>query len=132
MKFFFDNNFSPNLVNYLKNLNLEEEENHVLEHLRDSFDPSTHDEKWIAELSKKGKWVIISSDLRMATNPKIRKVLEESGLTIFFFPKSFPRMNRWEQSWRTIKIWPDIMKKAASRPTGHTFKITGAWNKIQD
>ena len=125
MKFFFDNTFSHKLVKFLSELALEE--NLEIVHLRDLFDPSIEDHIWIPRLAEDGNWVIISGDTRIVRNPTNRLALEESGLTIFIFHKRFPSMNRWEQSWRTIKIWPEILKKARKQPQGHIFTINAGW-----
>lgn len=128
MKFFFDNTFSPVLIKFIAALAIEG--HYEVKHLRDMFESSIKDHVWINGLAKDGDWVIITGDVRIAKNPVNKAALQESGLTIFYFPKGFTSMNNLEQSWRTIKVWPEIIKIAKKHPKGSSFKITGAW-KIQ-
>jgi len=129
MKFFFDNTFSQKLVRFIGALACEEDIE--VKHLRDLYDPSTKDQVWIQGLANEGNWIVITEDTRLARNPATRTLLQQSGLTFFIFPKDFPRKDRWEQSWRTIKIWPEIFKLSNKKPKDAIFAITGKY-KIRD
>ena len=129
MKFFFDNTFSRKLVEFIGELSIEE--NLEVKHLRGMFDPGTKDQEWIRKLTLDGDWIVITADTRLARNPATRELLHQSNLTFFIFPKDFSRKNRWEQSWRMIKIWPDIFQNAKKKPSGAIFNITGSY-KIKD
>lgn len=80
---------------------------------------------------QKGNWIIITGDTRILRNPINKAALTQSGLTTFVFPKDFMQKNRWEQSWRTIKIWPEILRQAKKKPSGAIFIITANY-KIKD
>lgn len=125
MKFFFDNHFSPKLTEFLNKLAVEDK--HEIVHLRDKFAEDTPDKDWITGLAGEGGWIIITADIRIRKNPAERAALESSGLTWFFFPKGFMGIDRWEQSWRTIKIFPDIIKCSEKYPTRYIIEVLGSW-----
>ena len=134
MNFFFDANFSGRLVKFLSELSSDDKQEHEIVHLTGKFDKAEKDIVWISKLAEEEKeWIVITADLAILTKHKSieHKKWEASGLTTFFFPKGFTKKSLWEQSWRTIKIWPDVLKKAERRPTNHAFEITGNW-KIKD
>ncbi|TKJ40084.1 hypothetical protein CEE37_10120 [candidate division LCP-89 bacterium B3_LCP] len=128
MKYFFDNCFSKKLTKFLAELGIEK--NQTIKHLQDMFSQNVQDEEWIRDLSKDGNWVVLTSDLRIAKNRTTKTVLQDSGLTTFFFPKKFSQLDIFEQSWRTIKKWPEIVKYSEKRPKGSWFELNGNFKII--
>lgn len=114
MNFFLDNCLSPKLAQALDIL---DDENKVI-HLRDMYDQSIKDPRWLTDLRRKGDWVIISGDTRITKSPQNRKAWLESGLTAFFFKSGWAQQKGWDQLWRAIRWWPDIVQYATRRKKG--------------
>ena len=128
MRFFFDNNFSRRLIDFLNDL--AQDIGHECIHLQDMFEAETPDDEWIPELAKSGNWIVLTLDLGISKKPAGRLALQESGLTVFFFPKKHSRLNIWKQSWRIIKVLQDIIPLAKKYPKGKIFRLDANY-KIQ-
>ncbi len=129
MKFFFDNTTPPRLVAALRAL--EGEEGHTLDHLRERFAPDTSDVDWIRTLATEGDWVIISGDVRISQNQFERRAWLESGLTAFFLAKGWTTLKLWDQTWRFLKWWPDIVAQAARIRPGAGFIVPLKSSKLE-
>jgi hypothetical protein len=129
LKFFFDNTTPPRLVDALRSL--EGPEGHKLEHLRERFSADTPDVNWIRTLAAEGDWVIISGDIRISQNQFERRAWLESGLTAFFLGKGWTTLKLWDQSWRFLKWWPDIVAQAARIRPGAGFVVPVKSSKLE-
>jgi len=93
-------------------------------HQREHFgEQGTPDTRWIPTLGSEGDWIVISGDLRIRTSLKERIAWLESGLTIFFMQKSFPRADEWDQALWLIRAWKNIIATAAANPTRSGFVV---------
>jgi len=89
--YFFDNNFSRQIVNILKELGVE------ACHLTESMEASTPDEVWIPRVASAG-WTAVTTDLRIYKNAAQRSVLIEQNLKTVFFPNGYVNRPRWDQA----------------------------------
>ena len=128
MRFFFDNNFSRRLIDFLNDL--AQDIGHECIHLKEMFKEDVHDEEWIPELAKSGNWIVLTCDLGISRKPAEKLALKESELTVFFFPKKHSKLKIWKQSWRTIKVLQDIIPLAEKYPKGKIFRLDANY-KIQ-
>lgn len=101
--YFFDNNFSRQIVNILKELGVE------ACHLTDSMEPSTPDEVWIPSVASE-RWTAVTTDLRIYKNAAQRSILVEQSLKTVFFPNGYVNRSRWDQAIFVVKNWQSIQK----------------------
>jgi hypothetical protein len=121
LKFFFDNQLSPHLARSIHAL--ASADGHEVTHLREKFSPATKDPIWIPALSKEGGWIIISGDLDIIRTRAERPVWKAAGLTGFFLKRGWLSIDPWEQAWRLVKWWPDIVKQARLATPGSTYGV---------
>jgi hypothetical protein len=124
VKFFLDNNLPPCWGPALNAL--AERDGHSVIHLRKRFDPAVADLEWLRELGAEGGWTIISGDVRISRNPHERDAWLHSGMVAFFMGRSWRKQVFWEQTWRLIRWWPNIVQQAAlvSAPAGFEIPLT--------
>ncbi len=115
MKFFLDNCLSPKLARALHALS---EPLHSISHLQEKFPEGAKDVEWLGTLGREGGWVVISADYRIAKNPQSRGAWKQSGLTAFFFKKGWASQKAWDQAWRMVRRWPDILHTAEKMAPG--------------
>ncbi len=101
--YFFDNNFSRQIVNILKELGVE------ACHLTEHMEASTPDELWIPLVADNG-WTAITADFRIYKNAAQRSVLVEQNLKTVFFPGGYVNRPRWDQAIFVVKNWQAIQK----------------------
>ena len=82
------------------------------------------------KLAKEGAWVIISGDIRISQNEFERRAWLESGLTAFFLGRGWTKLKLWEQAWKLIKWWPDIVAQAERVHAGAGFVIPVSGSKL--
>ena len=118
MKFFIDNNLPPNWSGCLKASshgqfvpmkNVDD-----VEHLRKRFSASTPDVSWIQTLATEKDWAIISGDGFRKQNGVERKVLKQSGLSVFVLQRSWAHHPYWEKTAQLLRCWPRIVEQANS------------------
>jgi hypothetical protein len=126
VKFFFDNCLPPSLAHALKLLAAKD--GHEIQHLRDQFPPATTDVEWINKLGADGEWVIVSGDLRISRSKHERAAWLQSHLTSFFLAKGWMNISFWEQAWKLIRWFPDIVKQAGMVKPGAGFEVPVKYN----
>ncbi len=121
MKFFLDNTLPPRLAEALRAL--EGPQGYAIKHLREMFQPDTPDVEWIRKLAAEGEWVMISGDVRISRNQFERRAWIESGLTAFFLAKGWSGLKLWDQAWRLVRWWPEIVAQAEKIRPGAGFIV---------
>jgi hypothetical protein len=109
----------PRIVDALRAL----EDGYVVKHLRELFPVDTPDIEWIQRIASDPDWVIISGDIRISQNEFERRAWLESGLTAFFLAKGWTRLKLWDQAWRLVKWWPEIVAQAIRIKPGAGFIV---------
>lgn len=121
MKFFFDNNLSPDLARGLALLRRPFDEEIV--HLRDRYDDGgTPDTTWLSDLTEEGDWVVISAD-RFKKNSAERQAILNPGITVFMFTSSFAKKPRWKKTLIIVNRWAEIVEASKGRGRGRCFRV---------
>jgi hypothetical protein len=128
VKFFFDSNLAPRFAEALRVL---DGGTHTIKHLRERFAPEIADLDWIKELASEGDWVIISGDVRISQNRSERQAWLESGLAAFFLAKGWTGLRLWDQAWRLMKWWPEIVAQAGRIRAGAGFVVPLKSSKLE-
>lgn len=121
MKFFLDNCLSPHLGRALSHLS--GYDGHSVHHLREKFSANARDVDWLTDLGRDGNWVVISGDTRISRRPHERQIWADSKLTAFFMSRGWTEQTYWEQAWRLIRWWPEIVRMAARHPSAAGFEV---------
>jgi len=127
VKFFFDNNLSPDIARGMSELRRSFGEEVV--HLKDKFDDdSTADTEWLYTLTQEGGWSVISAD-RFRKSSAERRAIKHPRLNVFVFAKSFVKLKRWDKTKVIVRQWESISKIASASEGGvyevrNTGKIT--------
>lgn len=115
MKFFLDNNLPPSWAQCLSACSKSQyspEEVGQVSHLKELFDASTPDVEWISRLAKEKNWTILSLDGFRKGKGTERKVLQQSGLSVFVMQRSWGKYKYWEKTSRLLLWWPRIVAQA--------------------
>lgn len=126
MKFFLDNCLPLRWAPALSHLAGVSE--YPVTHLRDKFPADAKDIDWIATLAGEGGWTIISGDIRITKLRHEREAWLRSGLTAFFLAKGWMNLPLWDQTWRIVRWWPDVIKQAGLVRPGAGFVIPLNYN----
>lgn len=117
MKFFLDNNVPPNWAACLTAASkgqFDPGKVGAVVHLRDAFPSNTPDIDWINDLAGQHGWTIISGDAFRKKNGVERKVLRQSGLSVFVLQSSWASHPYWDKTSQLVKWWPRIVDQANS------------------
>jgi len=116
VKFFFDNNLSPDLARGLQELRQSFGETIV--HLRDKYDDaSVADATWLSDLADDGGWSVISGD-RFKKNTAERNAVRSPKLNVFIMAKGFVKKRSWDRTKIMVAQWEDIAKTASATQGG--------------
>lgn len=81
-------------------------------HLKTRFPASTSDTDWMQELASEKNWTILSGDAFRKRNGVERKVLRNTGLSVFVLQNSWSSYVYWEKTAQLIHWWPRIVDQA--------------------
>jgi hypothetical protein len=81
-------------------------------HLRDAFPANTPDLDWLNALANEGGWTIISLDAFRKKAGAERKVIRESGLSVFVLQPSWANYPYWDKTAQLMRWWPRIVEQA--------------------
>lgn len=99
------------------------------------FNPKTPDIEWMKVLCDDGDplWIVLSGDGHILRNRAERKVLDEVRLPYCCLSDNFMNFGIYDQAWRLIRVWPEIVKTANQKNArGGIFHIRcGASLKIE-
>jgi hypothetical protein len=68
-------------------------------------------------------WVIVTGDTRIPKNAQNQDAWRRSNLTAFFLKKGWTNFRLWDQAWRIVRWWPDIMEQAQRVSPGAGFWV---------
>lgn len=120
MKVLLDENLAPALARALHALFKGE---HEVVHLRDKFGPGVTDEEWINNLSRDGRWVVISGDRRITRNHAEYLAFRNSRLIGFFLSKGLYKAKVIKQMERILAMWENINTLADTVEGGAMFEL---------
>jgi hypothetical protein len=115
-----DENLPPALARSLAALFIRQ---HEIIHLRDRYGPGVKDLQWIPELSREGRWVVISGDRRITKVQAEYHAFRNSRLTGFFLAKGLYKAPLIKQMERILILWPLIEQQASIVEGGAMFEL---------
>jgi hypothetical protein len=81
-------------------------------HLSNKFARNTDDVAWIQALAAEKRWTILSGDAFRKRNGVERKVIRQSGLSVFVLQPSWSSYQYWEKTAQLVRWWPRIVEQA--------------------
>jgi len=124
LTFFFDRNIAIRLVHMVNGF----ETTHTVIHLDDDkrFKHTSKDVFIIKTLSKENPMpVFLTCDLNMRSKyPEERKALQNSGLTVIFFRKTFDKLSIHKQSIKMMVAWEQIVPAVAECRQPTAFEVS--------
>jgi hypothetical protein len=116
MRFFFDNDLSPKIVQALCALGAD------AVHLKSQFRQTVRDTDWIPQVAGEGM-AAVTADLGIRTCYEERCILRDCGLRAFFICRQASQMLFWEQAAWFIRHWPEIERVAFRARPGECFDV---------
>ncbi|TCH97904.1 hypothetical protein EJV46_11830 [Roseococcus sp. SYP-B2431] len=120
MRVFFDHNLPPALARAMNELFQPE---HEARALREKFPANVSDVEWITELSRDGRWVVISGDRRITRNRAEQAAFRNSRLIGMFLAPALCRAPVAKQAERILALWPSIEILANTVAGGAMFEM---------
>ena len=120
MKILIDEHLPPALA---RALNALFDGDHDIVHLRERFGSGVKDVQWIGELSREGRWIVISADRRITRNKAEYTAFQNSRLTGFFMAPGIYKSPLVRQMIRLLHLWDSIVDLAARVEGGAMFEL---------
>lgn len=120
MKVLIDENLSPARARSLAALFVGE---HEVVHVRDRFGARVTDITWISQLSREGRWIVISGDRRITRNRAEYGAFRASQMVGFFLARSLYKAPVVKQMERILALWPVIEKQTGLVAGGAIFEL---------
>ena len=119
MNYLIDENLPPALSRGILPLHQRDYPNERVVSAREMGYTGVPDEIWINDLAGKDEeWTVVTVDrLR-----KQRDILKDSGLTWFILARGWSSLGYWNQAWKLVKAWPDIVRHVKESP-GSVFLV---------
>lgn len=119
MDFFLDRNVPEKLARMLGYY----DRDHTVIFHDDLFGESTPDTEWLQGIGRRSPVpVVVSGDGRILRNQAELQVLRDLPITFFLFVDAWCNLPWHERAWKTIRVWPEVIK-AASPPRPTVFSI---------
>lgn len=112
MRYVFDENLGAPLCRGLAEIFRDRGDTYL--HLNDDprFPKGCPDPDWLRGLAADAiETTIVTCDGRIRTHPDNALAMNESGHTMVFFHRDWPRKPIDELAWRVVKAWPDVLAK---------------------
>jgi hypothetical protein len=122
MKFFFDNNLSPNLVRGLKSFGED------VIHLTDIFPPDEPDSKWLKHIGENGL-TLITRDEAIRWHPAEKEAFRVYQVGAFFLGGK--KRSAWDIIQQVIRHWPRIKELANNSRRPYAYIIPPSGTKIR-
>ena len=104
---------------------------HEIIHLRDRYGPGVKDLQWIPELSREGRWVIISGDRQITRVRAEYQAFRNSRLVGFFLSKGLYTAKLTRQMERILALWDTIEQQASIVEGGAMFELPATSNRLR-
>lgn len=120
MKVLIDENLPPAMAKALAALFIGQ---HEVIHLRQRFGKGVKDLEWISELSREGRWVVVSGDRRITRVKAELRAFQNSRLIGFFLSKGLYKAKLIKQVERVLALWEVMEQQAAVMEGGAMFEL---------
>jgi len=133
MKFFFDENITPQIARALAILQerLKHEQVEVYT-IRDEFGRGVADEEWIPEVGKQ-EGIVITQDHNIYRKKQQRELLRQFKIGVVFFkPPSKTGYTYWAMIENILAAWPDIKEVAKREAKPFAYVIRPKSKRLEE
>ena len=120
MKVFFDHNMSPALARAVRELF---RDRHEITMLGERFRRSVPDVEWITELSREGRWLVLSEDRRITRNHAEYTAFRASRLVGIFMAKAVHKAPVVKKMERILAVWASLEALSETVEGGAMFEL---------
>lgn len=104
---------------------------HEARALREKFRPDISDVEWITELSKEGRWIVLSGDRRITRNRAEQAAFRSSRLIGIFMAPAVYKATVAKQAERILALWSHIEVLSNTVAGGAMFELQIKSQKLQ-
>ena len=122
MRFFVDNNLSPQLANGMKAFGED------VIHITEIFPHHTDDTEYLPRVGSEG-WFLVTRDNRIRYRPAERTALKENRVGAFFMGGK--NRNRCQLIQQLVRNWPRMKELASNTPVPFAFQIPPSGTKFR-
>ena len=122
MKFFFDNNLSPQLAAGMKGFGED------VVHLTDIFPPEVEDTELLARVGSEG-WCLVTRDDKIRYRPAESRAIREHRVGAFFMGGK--NLRRFELIQQLVRNWPRMQELAGKTKRPFVFRVPPKGAKIK-
>jgi hypothetical protein len=132
MKFYFDENITPQIARALAILQEPRQQENVEVHtIRGAFGKGAPDEEWIPKVAAEDG-IVVTQDMNIHRTRHQRELYRQHGLGVVFFkPPSKNGYSYWEMIEKLIEAWPQIKKIGKSERKPFAFIIKPRSKKVE-
>lgn len=132
MKFYFDENITPQIARALAILQEpRQQENVEVFTIRDAFGKGAPDEEWIPQVASEDG-IVVTQDMNIHRTRHQRELYRQHGLGVVFFkPPSKSGYSYWEMIEKLIEAWPQIKKIGKMERKPFAFIIKPRSKKVE-
>jgi len=131
MKFYFDENITPQIARALAILQEPRPEKIEVFTIKDVFGKGTADEEWIPIVAAEDG-IVITQDFNIQRTRHQRELYRKHGLGVVFFkPPSKTGFDYWTMINKVIEAWPKIKKVAKRERKPFAYVIKARSKKLE-
>lgn len=121
MRFFIDNNLSPQLAKGMSGFGED------VEHLQDKFKPNAQDEEWLPYVGANNLY-LVTRDNRIRRNPAEKAALTKNNVGAFFLGGK--NRSRCELIQQLVRNWPQVKELSRKTRKPFAFRIPPTGSKF--
>ncbi len=130
MKFYFDENITPQIVRALEILQEPLKEEIEVYSIADEFGRGAADEEWIPKVAKENG-IVITQDINIQRTKHQRELYRNHNLGVIFLkPPKGKGIKYWEMVSKILEAWPDIKQTCNRAKKPFAYVITPKSKKL--
>ena len=130
MRIYFDENFSPHLINGLKIIQEGRKDDIEVYSIKDEFGQGVDDEVWIPRVASQ-RGVAITQDNYIHRSRAQWELCQANKIGVFFVRPSKKNWNYWTSVQLIIHCWQDICKAAKDTPRPFAYEINPNTKRVK-
>jgi len=132
MKFYFDENISPQIVKALSVLQEPLKEEIEVFSIADAFGKAAADEEWLPEVAKQNG-IVITQDINIHRTRHQRELYRNHNIGVIFFrPPKGKGVKYWEMVSKILDAWPEIKRTCERANKPFAYVITPRTKNLEE
>lgn len=132
MKFYFDENITPQIVRALEILQEPLREEIEVYGIAEEFGRGVADEEWIPKVAAQ-EGIVVTQDINIHRTRHQRELYRNHNLGVIFFrPPKGRGIKYWEMISKLLNSWPDIKSTCEKANKPFAYVITPRSNNLEE